>query len=404
MTTSAIAEYTEQTLCDRARPVVGPAFAAFTAAIVALLGLIAAERTGNVTWSMGRPAHLGVVAGTTFAIAGLFAAHRAVVMRNGWAAAIAVVIVGPGAAWSWSTFVVGGAAPRTPSALVVATAGGLGLVLLIKGLRLAHWLEVFGGLGCCGLTVGAAVVHLDPTAAGDAPVALLAAVAAMFFLYGVLVDLDLSEHRSLVVLIESRRRIAHEVTQVEELLHDLRGGLLAIEAAIGSFDGEQAGPLRAEAARLRRLTLTGARSAADFDLAERVEELVAARRAAGMEVSLRSAGQAMAWGEESEVLAIVDNLLSNAERHGDPGPVVVEIGSDEEGTRLSVRNPGQLPPGDPDQIFRRGVTTHPDGQGIGLARARLLAEVNGGELRVGPADAGFTSFVLSLRAPAVAAA
>jgi len=197
MTTSAIAEHTEQTFGYRARPPVGPAFVAFIGTIVVLWGMIAAERTGSLSWPMGSPVHLGVVAGTTFAIAGLLAAHRATVMRNRWAATIAAVLIGPGAAWTWATFVTGGSPSRITSTLVVATAGGLGVVLLVKGLRLAHWLEVFGGLGCCGLTIVAATVRLDPTAAEHAPVALLAAVAAMSFLYGLLVDLELAEHRSL---------------------------------------------------------------------------------------------------------------------------------------------------------------------------------------------------------------
>jgi len=406
MTTSAIAEHREQPVGYRARPPVGPAFATFIGTIVVLWALIAAERAGNVSWPMGSPVHLGVVAGTTFAIAGLLAAQRAASMRNRWAAAIAAILIGPGALWTWTTFVTGGAASRIVSTLVVATAGGLGMVLLIKGLRLAHWLEVFGGLGCCGLTIVAAAVRIDPAAAEHGPVALLAAVAAMCFLYGLLVDLELSEHRSLVELIESRRRIERDVAQVEDLLHDLRGGLLAIEAAIGSFDGDLAGPLRAEAARLRRLTLTGARSVGTVDLAERVEELVSTRRAAGIDVQLEAGKPAAAWGEESELLAIVDNLLTNAERHGDPGPITVEIAgnADGDGIRLAVRNRGRLPAGDPDAIFGRGVTTHPDGQGLGLARARMLAEVNGAELRVDPAETDHITFVLDLRAPTAVAA
>ncbi len=405
-TTSAIAEHTEQPVDYRARPPVGPAFATFIGTIVVLWALITAERVGSLSWPMGSPVHLGVVAGTTFAIAGLLAAHRAAVMRNRWAAAIAIILIGPGALWTWTTFVTGAPPSRIASTLVVAIASGVGMVLLIKGFRLAHWLEVFGGLGCCGLTIVAGTVQLDPTAADKGPVALLAAVAAMCFLYGLLVDLELSEHRSLIELVESRRRIERDVAQVEELLHDLRGGLLAIEAAIGSFDGDLAGPLRAEAARLRRLTLTGARSVGRVDLADRVEELVATRRAAGVDVRLEASEATSAWGEESELLAIVDNLLTNAERHGDPGPITVEISgnADGDGIRLAVRNRGRLPSGDPDAIFTRGVTTHPDGQGLGLARARLLAEVNGADLRVGPAETGHTTFVLNLQTPAAVAA
>lgn len=399
MTTSLVAEYAADRPATRTGPPVGRAFIVFTAVTVGLLILAGAELAGPLRLPIGTSSQFGVVATTTFAIAGILAAYRALAMHNWWAGAIATVLIGPGAAWSWSTFVADGPHSRIASSLVVLSAGVLAVVLLTKGLRLAHWLEVFGGLGSCGLTMVAALVRLDPSATESVFAALLAAVAGMICLYGLLVDIELAEHRSLVELIESRKRIEHEVSQVEDLLHDLRGGLLAIEAAIGSFDGELAAPLRAEAARLRRLTINGARTVTEFDLVERVENLVAARRAAGVGIRLRSPTEASALGEESEVLAIVDNLLSNAERHGGPDPIQVEIvGDGTDGvTRLSVSNRGELPAGAPDAVFRRGMTTHPDGQGLGLARARMLADVNGADLRIGPAEAGHTTFVLSLR-------
>ncbi len=408
MITSLVAEYAGDRSVSRTGPPVGRAFVAFTAVIVGLLVLAGTELAGGVAVTIGTSSQFGLVATTTFAIAAVLATYRAVAIRNWWVGASAAVLIGPGAGWSWSTFVADGASSPTTTSLAILSAGVLAVVLLTKGLRLAHWLEVFGGLGSCGLMLAAVLVRLDPSATGATSPALLAAVAGMICLYGLLVDLELAEHRSLLELIESRKRIELEVSQVEDLLHDLRGGLLAIEAAIGSFDGELAAPLRAEAARLRRLTVTGARTVTEFDLVERVENLVAARRAAGVRIRLRAPAEAAALGEESEVLAIVDNLLSNAERHGGPDPILVEIvdGDRADGaTRLSVCNRGELPAGDPDAVFGRGVTTHPDGQGLGLARARMLADVNGAELRVGPAEAGHTTFVLSLRSrPSVAVA
>lgn len=405
MTTSFIAEYSGQHRWTRAGPPVGRAFTAFTVVIIVLFISAVTDLPGPLGALIGASSHLGVVATTTFAIAGAVAGYRALTLRNPWAGAVAVVLLGPGAIWSWAAFVADGPDFRIATSLVVLAAGGLAVVLLANGLRLAHWLEVFAGLGACGLALAATLVRLDPAASESSPAALLAAVSGMIALYGLLVDLEMAEYRSLVELIESRGRIEDEVSQLEELLHDLRGGLLAIEAAVGSFDGELAGPLRAEAARLRRLTLTGSRTVAYFDLVARVGNLVVARRAAGARIRIHCPGEAMVWGEESEILAIVDNLLSNAERHGRPGPIVVEIGCTDGATRLSVSNRGQLPACDPDTLFKRGMTTHPDGEGLGLARARLLADHNGAELRVGPAAAGHTSFVLNLqsRAPAAVA-
>lgn len=389
---------------DRHGPPVGRAFIVFGGAIVALLGLVGAEVLGLVQVPVGTSSQFGVVASTTFAIAGILAAYRAVAIRNGWAAAVSAVALGPGAMWSWSTFVVAGAGSWMLNSLVVLAATSLSIVLLSKGLQMAHWLEVFGGLGAFGLGAVAALVRVDPGSSATALPALLAAVSGMTCLYGLLVDVEMAEHRSLLELVESRKRIEDEVTRVEDLLHDLRSGLLAIEAAIGTFDEELAGPLRSEAARLRRLTLAGARTAGSFELSGPVRNLVVARRAGGAEIELRGPGEVTAWGQETEVLSIVDNLVSNAERHGEGGPIVVEISQGDGTTRLSVTNRGQLPDGDPEAVFRRGVTTHPDGQGLGLARARMLAGINGGELRLGPAEPGHTTFVLNLRSRAPAAA
>ncbi|MDH3679714.1 MAG: HAMP domain-containing histidine kinase [Acidimicrobiia bacterium] len=403
--TSLTAEHDGYRPGSRPGPPVGQALVAFTVTIVALLLFAGADVAGSLDVPVGTASQFGVVATTTFAIAGMLAAYRALAIRNGWAAAIGAVLLGPGAAWSWLTFVAGGPAPQAVNSLVVLSGGGMAIVLLARGLRRAHWLEVFGGLGSLGLGMVAVLVRLDPAATGTASPALLAAVAGMTCLYGLLVDVEVAEHRSLIELIESRERIEEEVSRVEDLLHDLRSGLLAIETAVGSFDDDVAAPLRAEAARLRRLTLTGARTIELFDLADRVRNLVAARRVAGVPVTLRGPEQATAWAEESEVLAIVDNLVTNAERHGHSGPILVEIAGGDVVTRVSVSSRGQLPAGDPEAIFRRGVTTHPHGRGLGLARARMLAVLNGAELQVSPAQAGHTTFVLTLRSrPPVAVA
>jgi signal transduction histidine kinase len=398
LTTSLTDEHGGYRSASPAGPPVGRALVAFLATIVALLALAGADAVGSLDLPVGASSQFGVVATTTFAIAGIMAAYRASAIGDAWVAATAVVLVGPGAAWSWWTFVGGGPAPPTVNSLVALAACGIAAVLLARGLRLSRWLDVFDGLGSLGLGMVAGLVLFDPPTTGTASPALLAAVSGMTCLYGLLVDLEVAEHQSLTELVESRKHMEDEVSRVEDLLHDLRSGLLAIEAAIGSFDDDVAVPLRAEAARLRRLTLTGARTIDCFDLVDRVRNLVATRRATGVGVTLQAPAEATAWGEESEVLAIVDNLLSNAERHGQPGPIVVEITAGDGVTRLSVSSPGQLLVGDAEAIFKRGVTSHPDGHGLGLARARMLAGLNGADLRVGPAGSGHTTFTLSLRA------
>ncbi|MEM9566219.1 MAG: ATP-binding protein [Actinomycetota bacterium] len=399
MVSISMAQNQEHAAPDRRlKPPAMLAFTVFAATMAALALAIAVELLGLIELPDGSPSQFGVMAVTTFTIAAGLAAYRSLTIRNAWIGAVAAVLVGPGAIWSWAAFVATNPPHPLTTLLVAIASVGLAAGLVFAGIRATHWLEVFSGLGALGLGLVALLVlpmgSIDR--AGPVP-ALLAAVAGMTCVYGLLVDLELAEHRSLVELVESRRRIEDEVTRVEELLHDLRSGLLAIEAAIGTVDDELAAPLRSEAARLRRLTLTGARTVDAFDLASGTSAMVAARRQGGCEVILRGPERAMAWGEESEVLAIVDNLLANAERHGAGGPIEVEVATGADATRLTVTNSGELRVADPEVVFRRGMTTHPEGRGLGLARARMLAGLNGGDLRVGLAEAGRTSFVLSLR-------
>lgn len=388
----------------RTGPPVGPVFVSLAGTMTALVVIAGFEINGGFSLPIATSGEFGVMAATTFVLASVLAAYRAIASHKPWAAAIAVVLMGPGAVWSWSTFVAGEPPVPAVMTLVVLSSAGLALVLLVKGLRMARWLEVFGGLGALGLSLATAVVRLDPgAAAAAAGPALLAAVAGMTCLYGLLVDLEVDEYRSFVELLESQRHIEDEVARVEDLLHDVRNGLLAIETAVGSFQGDLAGPLRSEAARLRRLTLTGDRTPQVFDLGSRVRELVAARRGAGVSVVLLAPEDTAVWGEESEILAVIDNLVSNAERHGRAGPILVELTPWDDGARLMVTNEGHLPAVDPESLFTRGVTTHPAGSGLGLGRARMLAAVNGADLRVGPAEVGYTTFVLTLRSEPPAA-
>jgi signal transduction histidine kinase len=371
----------------------GPVFVLFTVIILALAGLAVVESRTGFELPAVATRQIGTIAATVYALAGLAAAYRALRSSRRLTAVVAGVMLGPGAVWCWLVFVAQTRTSQSVTSAVALLAAALAITLLAQGLRFAHWLEVFSGLGSLSLLLVTSMVGSLP--APHVTLSLLAAFGGMAALYGTLVDFEIAEERSLVELVESKRHIEEEMQRAEELLHDLRSGLLAIEAAIGSFDGELAEPLRSEAARLRRLTLRGQRTIDRFDLVRHVRNLIETREASGAAFEFFAPSSANVWGEQSEVLAIVDNLLSNAQRHGHRTPIRVEITEGGGRTTLSVSNRGQGV-ADPVAIFRRGFTSHPDGQGLGLSRAKLLAEMNRGELALVSGRDGRTTFTLEL--------
>ena len=107
-------------------------------------------------------------------------------------------------------------------------------------------------------------------------------------------------------------------------------------------------------------------------------------------------------GDEAEVLAIIENLITNAQRHGRP-PVKIMVEQADESIELSVAdNGGGIDESIRDRLFERGVTTEPGGTGLGLARARDLAERNHARLTLDASSSSGTRFVLALEPSPVA--
>lgn len=385
----------------RTSPPVGGAFLGFAAAGSLGLALMALE-AGARTWvapGSALPGQIGVIAATLFMLTGVLAAYRALTTRSWVPATVAAVLLGPAAIWAWSTVVSRRAPGDLAARLIVLSLAALAVVLLGRGLRAARWLEVFCGLGALMVAGATMAVRYDPALAETSlSLSILATVAGATCLYGLLVEMEVAEHQTLEELLVSKERTQAEIRRTEDLLHDLRTGLLSIEAAIGSFDSELAGPVRNEAARLRRLTLNGTRNLTTFDLVPRVRELVQTRRTAGTRIDLRAPSRAMIQAEESEIMTIVDNLVANAERHGQD-PIKIEIEEAAGAYHIAVTDEGQAPTEQVSTwLFQRGVTTHPEGTGVGLDRARFLAEMNKAKLVMEADDVGRTRFVLALGA------
>ncbi len=383
-------------------PPIGRAFVAFTGAILTVFSVAVIEPELGATFGgSALPDRLGVVGTTVFAVAGLLSGYRAWVTRSRYLVPISVVLLGAGALWSWLTFTADFGAGSGAATLVVAASAVLAVLLLAEGFWRTHFLGLFCGLGALGLSLAATLIRLDTTSRESVSLALLVSVAGMTCLYGILVEIDVAEHRTRHQLLASKGQIDSEMARTEELLHDLRSGLLAIESAIGAIGSDLAVPLRTEAARLRRLAAPAEAPRIDrFDLVPDVRDLVLTRRLAGTAIELQAPATALVMADRSDVLSIIENLLSNAERHGAP-PIVVEIvvdhrqGVDE--LEVSVSDAGRgIDRLGVARMFERGVSTNPDGHGLGLDRARRLAGSNRGSLAVKPSAEGGARFILRL--------
>jgi signal transduction histidine kinase len=138
------------------------------------------------------------------------------------------------------------------------------------------------------------------------------------------------------------------------------------------------------------------------DLGALVREMVASR-VNGVPVSVRVSGDVRVRGSRIQLIRVVENLLSNAQRHAESR---VEVTVDTAGGEvvLTVTDDGAgIAPRDRERVFGRftrlddGRRRDPGGSGLGLAISREIAEVHQGTLRVEDSPKG-ARFVLRLRA------
>ncbi|QSR26777.1 hypothetical protein CFH99_14200 [Nocardioides aromaticivorans] len=199
-----------------------------------------------------------------------------------------------------------------------------------------------------------------------------------------------------------------------EVVHEVRAATAGIVAGVHLLANDRLppGPRRralqhmvdVEAARLdRRMSHAEVQEITVLDLDDLIAPLVTAHAAQGHEV-LWTASGLQAVGRYDSVTEIVNVLLVNAARHATGRDTAIHAACTGDLVEIWVsdRGPG-LAPDVRDRLFEWGArTADSPGQGIGLQRARRLAQEIGGDLRhVEPGTPGAgTSFVVSLRAPA----
>jgi signal transduction histidine kinase len=144
----------------------------------------------------------------------------------------------------------------------------------------------------------------------------------------------------------------------------------------------------------------------ETDLSELVQYIVenyqVIARQANCELVVTIEGGLVSWWDRLAIEEIVENLLSNAFRHGTGKPVHVTLASDTDGVRLAVRDEGAgISEADQRRIFapfeqiaigteRRG------GFGVGLWVVRQLVDAMKGKLEVNSGDGAGAEFMVWL--------
>jgi PAS domain S-box-containing protein len=148
---------------------------------------------------------------------------------------------------------------------------------------------------------------------------------------------------------------------------------------------------------------------ADIEVVPLVERLVqdlrVSRPGRDIEVDVGTTGSVRV--DERRIVAVLDNLLTNAVKFSPPGSTVdVVVGGDERTVRISVRDRGPgIPEDEQARVFDRfvrGASAAPgSGSGLGLYIARTFTEAMGGTLSLGSAVGEGSTFHVTLpRAPA----
>lgn len=142
------------------------------------------------------------------------------------------------------------------------------------------------------------------------------------------------------------------------------------------------------------------------DVAEQVRRAFTAREPRRREKELAlalSLEEASARGYGPLLAHVWGNLVDNAIKYSPAGGTVEAALRAREGrVRFVIRNGGApIPPGDLPHVFepfyRAGNGGGEPGHGVGLALARRIVELHGGEIAVESGEAGGTAFTVTLR-------
>jgi signal transduction histidine kinase len=184
-----------------------------------------------------------------------------------------------------------------------------------------------------------------------------------------------------------RERIDREQRFVADVAHDLRTPVTGLVAAAALLEPDQVGlAIRERASHLAQLVedlleiarLENGTATPDLRWVD-VEALVRLTASDRSGVRIVSEQPCRALVDPRRLQRVIDNVISNAERHGRP-PITVEIGAG----RVAIADAG---PGFEEPLLERaterfaaGTAGRGDGIGLGLAIAAAQTRVLGGQL------------------------
>jgi two-component system osmolarity sensor histidine kinase EnvZ len=199
--------------------------------------------------------------------------------------------------------------------------------------------------------------------------------------------------------LEVRELLANRTTLLAGISHDLRSPLARMRVALEMLPAETSPRLVArltddmeEMNRLIGVFLELAQGLQheerqELEIGPLLEHLAQGFRDGGAQVECRSADGCRVHAGAMTLRRVLGNLVENAVRYGDGGPVDIECARMEDGCCIRVldRGPG-IPEDQREAVFRpfhrletsRSKST--GGSGLGLAIARQLAQVNGWRL------------------------